>query len=318
MKINNINKFLTKGAILAFALASLSFSTAHATTDFIIGNNTTVYLDNENTDGGRIELGVDSQLSFSNSSLGNSSGGSYIFTSADPLPSRSNSFALEFNSSLYVNNIQAKDLRLTVGWGSQMYVDNDIRLSGNNNSVTIMEDSTLIANFIETKYLHMEVYSYGEFQLNAESASIHASKWVSFGSSFVDSLTIATGGDYGAVIELVMTSELDAIFSNNINIQPYAEVDFNFCFCDSFIESIMNGDGYFDLVFANTITGSFSGTGTYNINVADTNGFFTWTVTDLGGEVFRISNIVPIPEPSTYAAIFGLIALAFVAYKRRK
>lgn len=29
-------------------------------------------------------------------------------------------------------------------------------------------------------------------------------------------------------------------------------------------------------------------------------------------------NVVPVPEPSTYAAIFGALALAFVAYRRRK
>jgi PEP-CTERM putative exosortase interaction domain len=33
---------------------------------------------------------------------------------------------------------------------------------------------------------------------------------------------------------------------------------------------------------------------------------------------FRVSSLEPIPEPSTYAAIFGVLALAVVAYRKRK
>ena len=33
---------------------------------------------------------------------------------------------------------------------------------------------------------------------------------------------------------------------------------------------------------------------------------------------FRVTSLEPIPEPSTYAAIFGALALAIAVYRRRK
>ena len=46
---------------------------------------------------------------------------------------------------------------------------------------------------------------------------------------------------------------------------------------------------------------------------------YTATVTNEDFTIgFRVSSLNPIPEPSTYAAIFGALALAIVAYRRRK
>ena len=43
-----------------------------------------------------------------------------------------------------------------------------------------------------------------------------------------------------------------------------------------------------------------------------------WTEEDIGGKSYLCISAAPIPEASTYAAIFGAIALGFAAYRRRK
>lgn len=43
----------------------------------------------------------------------------------------------------------------------------------------------------------------------------------------------------------------------------------------------------------------------------------SWT-TDSSGLYVSLSRQMPVPEPSAYAAVFGALALAFVAYRRRK
>ena len=42
------------------------------------------------------------------------------------------------------------------------------------------------------------------------------------------------------------------------------------------------------------------------------------SIEDLGGRIALVLNLNLIPEPSTYAAIFGLLALTFAIYRRRK
>ena len=77
--------------------------------------------------------------------------------------------------------------------------------------------------------------------------------------------------------------------------------------------------------WTDTVTGSAT-------NVYRRGGFFASTVPSLGASNnngytaayeyydygFRVSSLEPIPEPSTYAAIFGALALAVAVYRRRK
>jgi len=316
--MKKINNSLTKRALFALALTSLSLTNAFALDINVPADGRANYVD-ITADSGTIHLGRDSFIYFIGSHLGNDSGGRFSFTFDYPSPGKYSIFGLdgssgaygEIGASLYTDGIFATDLHFDIVWRAFAFIDNNIELTGANSYVRIAETSTLIANHVKANSIYFEIECYGEFTAEAEYMNMVTSYWKSFGSSSVDRIRIESD----STIELVMTSEFDAIFTNEVRLD--GSLDFNICFCDSFIDSIISGAGYFDIDLSNTITGSVTGPGTLNVNIADSNGEYTWTVTDLGNDIYRISDFV-IPEPSTYAAIFGVIALAFVAYRRRK
>ena len=84
----------------------------------------------------------------------------------------------------------------------------------------------------------------------------------------------------------------------------------------------MNGNVY---EWTDTITGS--ATNVYlrggRFNNAETTAVSSYNYNSTAADEtstfgFRVSSLQPIPEPSTYAAIFGALALAVAAYRRRK
>jgi|GEM_PF-2237213 len=93
-------------------------------------------------------------------------------------------------------------------------------------------------------------------------------------------------------------------------------------FTDAFIEEIMNdyNEEYpytFSVTYA-FIVGTTEGDGTWAYDIASSSDSYTWTVTHIGGGFYRFSDITLIPEPSTYALIFGAMALGLAIYRRRK
>ena len=60
--------------------------------------------------------------------------------------------------------------------------------------------------------------------------------------------------------------------------------------------------------------GAFNGPTSYMVASYNNTATATDEYRNIG---FRVSSLTPIPEPSTYAAIFGALALAFAAYRKR-
>jgi len=294
MKINKLNNSV-KRAFMALMFASLSFSSASAN-NYIINNGEGLMIEDELQISGSFTFFGNSTVDIENSRLGTSFNGRFSIFSNDPTPAYQQMNL--YNSTLYVDSIYApKNFTLNVKDNSFLFADDNTINMAN----LYVENSTLVANGIRVSSLNLESNS----------------TWNTSGSS---TITTAFHIHNGSTVNLTITSAFDAIKASGICY--IGDVYFNFNFSDDFIDSIMYGAGYYDLVFADTIVGDprFATGASYSINVADSNGTYTWIVTDLGHEIYRLSDfqLIAIPEPSTYAAIFGVIALAFVAYRRRK
>jgi len=314
MKINKLTNSI-KRAFLAFALTSLSFSSASALdivlnfgedydgADIIEANGSIQYLANG------------ANVDFSSSYLGNSLGGRWsIYSVTNPMLNPSNLNLSD--TTMYVSDFSVGNyFNLNLRDHSFFYADNAIVFGSG--CATNISNSTLKAPSLTTGKLLLENNAYGEFAANVSGTMILSnSKWVSLGSSTIGFGNIQGGNN---TLGLIMSSATDAIHFVNGIFGGATNFDVNFT--DDFIGSIFADTGYYDLDINNTITfsgGSMEYTFAINPNIATSNGTYTWNVTDLGGSVFRISEITVIPEPSTYAAIFGLIALAFVAYRKRR
>ncbi|MBK8477525.1 MAG: metallophosphoesterase [Opitutaceae bacterium] len=57
--------------------------------------------------------------------------------------------------------------------------------------------------------------------------------------------------------------------------------------------------------------------GTYGIDLSSAGGPTAWAVLNYAGE-FAVTSLTAIPEPSTYAALFGAAALSFVGFRRQR
>lgn len=95
-----------------------------------------------------------------------------------------------------------------------------------------------------------------------------------------------------------------------------------------FASQIVNFDGSASVNLGGDLSGSISLDSTdaaYNFDASALDGLsnaeFTMTFSDISGiENFRLDNIqlTAVPEPSAFAAIFGAVALGFVAVRRRR
>jgi len=319
MKINSFKKTITKKVILAFAITSLSIS-AQAT-DFIsdAGGGPTFNGYTEST--GIISISNSSSMTFQNSFLGNSSGDRFSATMGYGLN-------LVGNTVVYLNNLSLNNTDynyLFINTGSKLYVDNALISSGGT-EISVNSGATFIAPsftggvgfFVNGVGTYAEFAAYGLIYDGTISEVDTGGYWRSLGSSDIYRLRFE-----GGTIDLLMTSATDKIHFDFLTVRKDEDFHydniFKFSFTDDFIESIMTGDGYFDLTASNTIViDSLSGSGTFSYDVTEFNDTYKWTVMDLGGDVYRITDIRLIPEPSTYAMIFGILALGLAIYRRRK
>jgi len=297
---------------LAFASLLLAFSNAKAK-DFSTSDGNTYSGEIEAT--GTIHVGSSRTLYMNYSSLGNAWGGRFSLSADEHY-----SVLMLNNTALYIVGPNNIPLSIYVQDNSLLVSDNDIGLRNYNipyYGINVSNNSILIAPRVEALGIQLLDNSYGEFRAEADIMEIKNSTWISTGTSIIGTCTAQN-----ATVELLMGNALDAIYITDV-LHLSGSINIKYNLTNDFIESIMAGDGYFDIFRSNTIVGSIdtSATPTVSGSVSETNGTYTWIVTDLSGGYgvnFRVSDFVLIPEPSTYAAIFGVIALAFVAYKRRK
>jgi len=289
--MNKLNKSIKK-ALLALALTSLSFSTAQAV-DYVIPNYVMQDLNGEIHDSGSFQMFGMSAVFIDNSQLGNASGGRWSMYGENSTP-YTQSMAV-YNSALYFSSFEVgQNFILTISVDSFFYADS-IKM-GYDGQIRVTDTQFVVGT------------------VKCEELVLDNSSWTAAGSSKSYLLSLKD-----STVNYTITSATDSIVVTNLTY--YGSNHYNFDFSDDFIDSIATGAGYYDMIFADTIVSSVTNViGIFNINVADSNSKYTWDVTYLGANNYRISNfeLIAIPEPSTYAAVFGLIALAFVAYKRRK
>jgi len=304
MKINLLHKKLSKSLLLALAISVLSFSSVYAT-DFIVPDWGDVSFSNRTEASGTIQLGVGAILGFNNSTLGNDAGGRFTVTMND------SRIDLNSSSTLYVDNFSSTGSNTIVLWSSIFAADNsvlgvnELRLYGN----SIFKATTFTGYSIE-----LDDSARIEFAANVNSIATYSStsSWISKGSSTVNTLYASDGIN----IEFLMTSATDTL--NIGNFYTANTNDIQIGFTDEFIESIAAGAGYFDFdAYDTVVISSITGGGHVGHSVRDYSDSYTWTLTDFGDGTYRISDIV-IPEPSTYAVIFGVLALGLAIYRRRK
>jgi len=309
MKINLIHKKLSKSLLLASAISVLSFTSIHAT-DFIVPDWSSDNFSNRTESNGTIRLENGAEIYFNDSALGNNAGGRFsVWMDA--------AARLELTrTTLYSDKIDSNGSYTTlfVMNNAVCFVDNvvsnvhELRMNGN---------SILKARIYrgEDSFIEMSDFSHIEARLDINYLVMHnaTTSWTSIGSSKLEYLY-----SYGnSSIELVMTSVGDAL--NIGRIYSYGDaLSININFTDDLIEeAIANTGGTFGFHMDNVIVTSLI-SGDVEYTVRDSNGTYKWDVIDLGGGNFDITNFTLIPEPTTYAAIFGVLAFGLAIYRRRK
>jgi len=318
MKINSLTKIISKKLLLA--LAAFSFTTA-AHADYSGGYYSGV------TDSSGGFIFTFESLSFTSSQItGNwtteitSQGNERIqFELLQSVFTTTTDYFLMYNAS---DDFQALSIML---FESYMGANNtSLHFSGNGGMFTITDGSTLSLNAGAEILNAMDVTTYplylnvaiGSNLLARTRGQIHlnldCSTWKTIGSSDVMELRAMD-----SKINLVMTSGTDHITA--IDFIFFGESTISLDFSESFIEEIVNGAGYFEGNVFDTIVSANGGVDDENLfDIGTSNSLYTWDVTRLIGGDYRIDNIQMIPEPSTYAAIFGVLALGLAIYRRRK
>ena len=142
--------------------------------------------------------------------------------------------------------------------------------------------------------------------------------WNTTGYSKVDSLVLDGANlnfEFSGAYDRIVATSLSFGDENNISIS------LSEWFADEiFYDFDGDFDGEFTFNIDQTINGAAAGDVEANsqLDIATGNSAYTWEVESLGSGDYRLYNFREIPEPATYAAIFGALALAFAAYRRRK
>ena len=137
--------------------------------------------------------------------------------------------------------------------------------------------------------------------------------WNVTGQSTFDNLALDGGTinfTFGSAVDNIVTGAFTA-----------TDGTVNITLTDAFAEAIFfNGSGEFIFDLESTIANSSALAGELTVNVltSSASGNSSWNVEDLGGNTYRLYDLQVIPESGTYAAIFGALALAVAAYRRRK
>jgi len=291
---------------LALASILVSFSNLQAAYFFAPSDETTT-INNDVSNSGIIRINERGIIVFQNSSLGTAESGRYEINCSSVGGCELRALS---NTTMYIGFVNSLYMNMTISGNSSIFFDNNVYSP--DYVITVVNNSTLKAPSVLAKNIYLMSNAQAEFAANVSATmSVNYSTWTSLGTSNIATLNI----DHGA-IELLMGSATDAIYADKINASAGSSIVHNFT--NDFIDTIMSGDGYFDLNTENTIVSS-NINGTIDMSVANTNGTYVWTVTDHGDGVnFRVSDFALIPEPSTYAVIFGALALGLAIYRRRK
>jgi len=317
MKINKLNKTISKGVFLASCLATLSFSSLQAAT-FTADGDYQEFNNLIEVDGYASALNRGT-LAFNNVTFGSKSGSDFNIAIDNAL--NTGTSEIYFNTStVYAKHVS---MGLSGSLARMEVIDTDFNIeyyaflqnaavldfSGSNLTGGIRGDGTGILFLDSTNFV-------GYTENLGEIHFFGGSHWKSIGSSNVDIITIN-----GYVnLEFVMTDASSIFVANAIGgLYGFNSVTINFS--DDFIEDIMNGGGeggWYLLDVLSTIV--IPGVDWSMPIVATSNGTYEWDVIDYSSGYWGIENfrLVAIPEPSTYALIFGVLALGFAIYRRRK
>jgi len=222
-------------------------------------------------------------------------------------------------SSVYA---YGRSTKLTVREGA-CAIFKDIEFS-DISEIKIENASTLIIQDVFSLYTGLKsktIISGGSSILTAQSTSLNRTTNID-GILTLDNGIFAAGkiGDTTqSIINIAATATLEfylSTSSTNKIINNYGSIDIadgatlSLDFDD--VSSIVGGES-FDIFDATTITGTFT-----DINLATLAAGLGWDLSQLytNGIVSIAGSIIP--EPSTYAIIFGTFALAFAIYRRRK
>jgi len=184
------------------------------------------------------------------------------------------------------------------------------------------------APLVQANSVHVLGIGYAEFAANINNLYISESAtWRSIGSSSIGQLSVSHST---ITIDFCITSPMDEIVVNSLIVGEDATISRTLSFANSLLEELFAEDGFegyidiynIDANFLNIVSTNIAGT-INSVYVTETNGTYSWTVTEFvdswGDQVHRLSDFVLlIPEPSTYATIFGVFALALAIYRRRK
>jgi len=227
----------------------------------------------------------------------NFSGGSLYSTNGPVVQTNSESTA------------QVHDMILNITDGAQASSKNGVLYSQNATTVaTTGIDFTLNVEGTGTKVEGAFLGDTVETNFNISDSAT----WKSTGASNMDNLFLDN-----ANLEFDMTSISDSITTGNLTLEGHSEALIGFT--NDFLEEIIAAGGSMNDIDASIVTSFLDGAGdiTYTFKTSNDEGS-TWDIVNHGDGTFDISNINIIPEPSTYAVIFGLLALAFATYRKRK
>jgi len=204
---------------------------------------------------------------------------------------------------------QDHDMILNITDGAQASSNSGVLYSQNASTVaTTGIDFTLNVEGTGTKVEGVFLGDTVETNFNISDSAT----WASTGSSNIDNLSLDN-----ANLEFDMTSISDSITTGNLTLEGHSEALIGFT--NDFLEEIIAAGGSMNDIDASIVTSFLDGDGdiTYIYKTSNDEGS-TWDIVNHGDGTFDISNINIIPEPSTYALIFGLLALTFATYRRRK
>jgi len=331
MKTKILNNYITKRALFALSLVALPFATSLNAADFDTNGEEVTFSDVVE-ESGNINIFA-GKLTMNNSSLGSSSGGRFNMSIGDS----SSWSTLHMNdTTAYFNTINFGGYMNSAKFiNSNIFVDNAVEASATDFDQIEIHGGVFKAPSIVKPYSSGSTGStsilitdgaYADFSvIDIASLTIENSTWRSFDNT-VDTLYLKGN----VVLDLYWADEYISnsmcLFADTVVIEDNASVTFKVGFGDLMVADIMEmeeyvNDGYVDFDFLqffifNTVVGN--GTSDEFLVLVDSSDSYTWTVTDMGDGVFRMSDFALIPEPSTYAAIFGALALALAIYRRRK
>jgi len=306
MKTNLTQKIISKSLLLAIAITTLSFTSVNAI-DFTVPAGESIEFFNQVESNGAINIGYSATATFDVSTLGNNSGGRFNVNLAD-----------NANLSLY---------------GTTLY--SNLMYGNSTNSIFLSSSSTLYAGSTPmgiaidvTSGSRFETYAVTEGRVGiqnnsyAEFAAYSVENIILDDNSIWRTNTASTDflGIYGgSKVELFLEFKNSGVLWASRIDTYYSDANFELHFSNEYIESILADTGSYDFDASGTVGyGTITGDGVINYDITTSNDTYTWTVTSLGGNLYRISDIVVIPEPSTYAMIFGVLALGLAIYRRRK